>query len=492
MKVYRVDRVDFPNKSGRLTNGLRVVVQPDQSQPRVRVLVRYEIGAAYDPKEKKGIAHLVEHLAFRLGDELVEIDAAPQRSGSAERAPKKGTHYKTIRYVASENAYTTLDETVYWTRVAPPQLEHVLRDFADHWRWETHPEYLAYGIKFLSVYADQGLMLAAEVLSAPRFLRRKVNNTRDRLVQNLANADRDVDALAYRALLEVRGLERAEPVETTQSLQAIDRAAVADFHTGLFYPENVILTVTSDRPVAELEPLVRQYFGGWNASGKPGADIGAISPKGPAAGGGRIVVVPVDGASQSEILIGFDAPGWHDWQGVVASQAVSELLQTKLRRLRAAMGVTYGADVWTRTFRNAGTLNVSIKVDRTATDSATEQLLRIVDDLRREPVTEGELDFVRRRLISDYIGRGTTNSAIAAAHGDLMLKSRPTDYFGEVIAHLKKLELASLQAAVDARLGQPSTLVVVGQLPELPKERGGPLDRFSGEPVRYTPAELLD
>lgn len=72
LKVYRISKLSFPNKSGVLANGLRVVIQPDPNLPYVTVLMRYDVGAAHDPEGKRGLAHLVEHLAFRLGDELVE------------------------------------------------------------------------------------------------------------------------------------------------------------------------------------------------------------------------------------------------------------------------------------------------------------------------------------------------------------------------------------------------------------------------------------
>ena len=75
LSIYRITRFDIPHKSGKLANGLRVAVQPDQSVPKVTVVVRYDVGGAHDPSGKEGLAHLVEHLAHRVGEELIETKA---------------------------------------------------------------------------------------------------------------------------------------------------------------------------------------------------------------------------------------------------------------------------------------------------------------------------------------------------------------------------------------------------------------------------------
>src|SRR5687768_5872569 len=49
-----------------LPNGLRVVLAPDRRFPSVTVLVRYHVGARQEPAGRSGIAHLLEHLTFRV------------------------------------------------------------------------------------------------------------------------------------------------------------------------------------------------------------------------------------------------------------------------------------------------------------------------------------------------------------------------------------------------------------------------------------------
>lgn len=48
-----------------LPSGMRIVVEEDHSQPLVAVVAIVDVGSAQDPVGKEGLAHLVEHLAFR-------------------------------------------------------------------------------------------------------------------------------------------------------------------------------------------------------------------------------------------------------------------------------------------------------------------------------------------------------------------------------------------------------------------------------------------
>src|SRR5262245_55736819 len=60
LKDYELPQWVSPMKSG-----LRLVVQEDHSAPLVTVVAIYGVGSTSDPKGVEGLAHFVEHLAFR-------------------------------------------------------------------------------------------------------------------------------------------------------------------------------------------------------------------------------------------------------------------------------------------------------------------------------------------------------------------------------------------------------------------------------------------
>jgi zinc protease len=98
-----------------LNNGLKVTILPDQSTPLVATQVWYRVGSADEAPGSFGFAHLFEHLMF--GD-----TAKHDKHDYAELHHRHGGY---------ENAYTTFDETVYVSEIAPAHHRKVLEMEAD-------------------------------------------------------------------------------------------------------------------------------------------------------------------------------------------------------------------------------------------------------------------------------------------------------------------------------------------------------------------------
>jgi zinc protease len=56
--TYQVRTLDLPS-------GMRIVLEQDRSRPLVAIVSVVDVGGAHDPQGKEGLAHVVEHLAFR-------------------------------------------------------------------------------------------------------------------------------------------------------------------------------------------------------------------------------------------------------------------------------------------------------------------------------------------------------------------------------------------------------------------------------------------
>ncbi len=102
-----------------LDNGLTVVIQPDPWSPIVSSALLYRVGAAEDPPDASGTAHLLEHLMFE---------------GSAN-ALDGG--YDTLLAAAggTNNAWTDHDWTVYTATVPPGALDLLLFLESDRMAW---------------------------------------------------------------------------------------------------------------------------------------------------------------------------------------------------------------------------------------------------------------------------------------------------------------------------------------------------------------------
>ena len=94
-----INNLRFTTQSFNLDSGLRVVLDEDHSRPLVAVAVVIDSGFRQDPPGKEGLAHLVEHLSFRVCHD--------GESTVAARFTAAG--------VGLRNGETGSDITVYWS-----------------------------------------------------------------------------------------------------------------------------------------------------------------------------------------------------------------------------------------------------------------------------------------------------------------------------------------------------------------------------------------
>ncbi|MGC4001140.1 MAG: pitrilysin family protein [Anaeromyxobacter sp.] len=110
--------LDLPVEYHVLKNGLRVVLSPDRSAPKVAVGVYYAIGFRVEPKDRTGFAHLFEHMMFQGSRNLgkMEFIKLVQANGG------------------TLNGSTRFDFTNYYEVVPSNVLETVLWAEADRMR----------------------------------------------------------------------------------------------------------------------------------------------------------------------------------------------------------------------------------------------------------------------------------------------------------------------------------------------------------------------
>jgi zinc protease len=92
-------KIDYEKYS--LSNGLQVILYPDQSFPLVAVNVWYRVGSANEKPGKTGFAHLFEHMMFQ----------------GSQNIPKEG-HFRYVQEAGgSLNGSTSIDRTNYYETV---------------------------------------------------------------------------------------------------------------------------------------------------------------------------------------------------------------------------------------------------------------------------------------------------------------------------------------------------------------------------------------
>lgn len=100
----------FDYKTSTLDNGMQVITLQDTSTPVAAVQVWYHVGSKDEKPNRRGFAHMFEHMMFR---------------GTQNIGPK--AHFEYIRRVGGNaNAYTSFDNTTYIQVVPSNQVDMVL------------------------------------------------------------------------------------------------------------------------------------------------------------------------------------------------------------------------------------------------------------------------------------------------------------------------------------------------------------------------------
>ncbi len=212
-------KLDIPDvKQWQLANGLKVIFLADHKAPVVTVQVFYHAGGKDEPADKRGIAHMFEHMMFK---------------GSTHVPPEE--HARFISLVGGRyNAFTQDDATGYHDTIPPSALEFTLKLEAERMR----------GLKLTQKTIDSERQVVEEELRV-----REENSP-------VAKAIKAELQLAY----EVHPY-RIGPVGDKKMLDTVTPADCQAFYDRFYRPNNAALIVVGDADEATVKALVDKYFG---------------------------------------------------------------------------------------------------------------------------------------------------------------------------------------------------------------------------------------
>jgi zinc protease len=351
---------------GQLPNGLRYAIRHNATPPgEVSMRLVIEAGSMQEAHCQEGVAHLIEHMAFR---------------GSAHVAD--GVMIKTLQRLGSQpgadlNANTAPDRTVYrfdLNRPDGPSVDTVLgflREIAGELTFSQ-----------TTLESERGVVLAEE---------------RDR-----AGAGLDVHLAQMSAQFPGHPIARSV-IGRTEVIEAATPYQLRAFYDAYYRPERAVVVVVGDVDPATIETKIKALFSDWRGRGAAGTlDPAPYAPTGRPT---SIVTVSNPGAAQTALSIVWTPPyAPPDWtkngriEDLIAR--IGELaLSNRIRRLDEAAGNAFilgGVDsYWIAGVARGEALGARGIGDLPAT-------VRILTTARRQVMTQGltqaEVDYVVEQL----------------------------------------------------------------------------------------------
>ncbi|MDB9520079.1 pitrilysin family protein [Roseofilum reptotaenium CS-1145] len=418
-----LDNVEKQVKTFRLDNGLRFIVLERHQAPVISFMLYADVGGANEPVSKTGVAHYLEHLAFKgttaIGttdyaaekplmdelDRLFDQIQAAQANGNTEEAQELQAKFDQINQQASEyikqnefgqiveqfggvglNATTSTDATRYFFSLPSNKLE----------LWMSLESERFLDPVFREFYQEK------EVILEERRMR-----TDNSPIGKMIEAFQDAAFKVHPYRQPVIGYE--------EDLRNLTRQDVKDFFETYYVPNNLIVAIVGDVNIDEVKKLAQAYFGRFPARPTPKVKI-PVEPKQT-----ETREVTLELPTQPMYLEGYHRPAGndrdhavYDLMGAILSNGrtarlYKSLVEEKQVALSAAGFSGFPGDKYPNLM-----LFYSLTAPGHTVDEVAEALQVEIERLKTEPVSETELNRVKTQAKASLLGTLDSNSGLAS------------------------------------------------------------------------------
>ncbi|OGN43055.1 MAG: hypothetical protein A2623_07370 [Caulobacterales bacterium RIFCSPHIGHO2_01_FULL_70_19] len=314
--------------------------------------------------------------------------------------------------------------------------------------------------------AEVGAVLA-DVVQRPDFAEAEVARSRTQTVNALRVNLRQPGPLASLVLnrLVYGAAPYGAPTSgTPESVAAITREEIVDFHRRWWRPDNAAVIVTGGMEPEAAFAWAEQVLGGWARPATPTPMIGdrAGPPTGP-----RVVVVDLPGAGQAAVTAAVRGPRRADeaWYPLAVANAVMGSGQNGrlFQEIRAKRGLSYGAYSSLAARAEGGALVASTQTKNESAAEVVGLVLAEFDRLAREPVDEQAVTDRETFITGGFQRALETTGGLGGQLADAVVNGLPLSEIGAYPGRIAATTPESLRAAAGVVSADDAVVVVVGQ-----------------------------
>ena len=241
---YTGRKADPSVRFGTLPNGLRYAIMHNET-PSDGVAMRMRIGsgALQERDEERGLAHFLEHMAFRGSTNVPdgEVVHMLERQG--------------LKFGPDTNAFTAQDETVYMFNF--PKADQTALDT---------------GLKLFREIGER-LNLAPAAIDAEKGVVLSEERLRDTPQYQTVKAN-------LSTVLDGTRVVSRWPIGTVETIKGANHDRLSRYYRANYRPDNATIVIVGNIDPAAVEQEIRAKFSDWKAAGTPdGIDLGTPSGK---------------------------------------------------------------------------------------------------------------------------------------------------------------------------------------------------------------------
>lgn len=441
-------------------NGLRALLYPDQSRPRVTVNMTVMVGSRHEGYGETGMAHLLEHLVFKGTPRHPNVPKALQDHG------------------AQFNGSTSVDRTNYYETMA------------------AHDDNLEFGIGLEADRLVHSHVRAEDLASEMTVVRNEFERG-----ENSPGAvlNKRITAAAY----EWHNYGKST-IGNRSDIERVPIENLRAFYKRFYQPDNVVLVVAGQFTEARALELIEKHFG---AIPRPSRQLDTTWTEEPAQDGERVVTLRRVG-DVGAVGVAYHIPAAAH-EDVAALQVLANILSTQPsgRLYKALVETKKAASAFAsaRSSHDPGLLNVQADVPRDSSlEEVRDTILAVVEQIGANGVTAEETNRARQQILKarELAAADTSQIALSlsewVAQGDWRLyflhrdriEKVTSDSVQAVAARYLQRNNRTVGLFIPTEKAERITVPAAPDLPSLVANYQGRAPIAEGETFEATPAHV--
>ena len=252
-------------KAVTLDNGMRFLLLRRAGAPIFTAYIRVKVGGVDEADGKSGIAHLLEHMAFKGTSSIGTSDAAKEREllAQIEAVQKKLQAAAPAEKSALQNEMQNLVKQA-GELVNKEEFTRIYnRNGANNLNATTSQDLTSYFVTLPNTKLRLWAFLESSRLLDPVF--REFYSERDVVrEERRSRVDDSPFGKLYEALMEITfaGSPYARPtIGYPKDLETLSATDLKEFYDRYYSPGNMVVAIVGNIELAETESIIREYFG---------------------------------------------------------------------------------------------------------------------------------------------------------------------------------------------------------------------------------------
>ena len=324
----------------------------------------------------------------------------------------------------------------------------------------------------LSRYFGRVLELMADAALHPNFIQDEFDKERDIVLDGIKSSEKSVTTAARR-VENLLAYGKDHPYGEFVSKESVERVSLADvdaFYKRYFLPNNAYLVIVGDVDAGDLKKQVKKLFGKWKKGDLSTDAVPEVSN----VSSTQIDFVNMPNAVQTEVsvqnTVSLRKKDADYFPLLIANGILGGGGEARLfLNLREDKGYTYGS--YSRMGNNkytASRFRASASVRNAVVDSAVVELLYEIDRMKKEVVSDEELNRAKAKYVGSFVRAVEQPSTVAAYALEIETENLTDDFYTTYLESINNVTKEDIQRVAQKYfLVDQARVVVTGKASEV-------------------------